>query len=140
MRKTFTATFVLLALCLMASVAFAGVTTFPKFNINVPDDWKASEQGPTVILVANDNSASISITVAATEGMSLKDLAAAFSKELKGSTPQHDSENDIYYFTFKKGAVESNAVISVDGTQYCLLVITGDNPKIEDIIGSLEEK
>jgi hypothetical protein len=140
MRKTFTATFVLLALCLMASVAFAGVTTFPKFKINVPDGWAASEQGPTVVLVANDKSASITITVAATEGMSLKDLAAAFTKELNGSTPQHDSENNAYQFTFKKGAVESNAILSGEGKDYCLLVITGDNPKIQDIIESLEGK
>jgi hypothetical protein len=140
MRKTFTATLALLALGLMASVAFAGVVTFSKFKINVPDGWGASEEGPTVILTANDNSAAISLTVAATEGMALKDLAAAFSKELNGSAPQYDSENDNYQFTFKKGEVESNAMITVDGKEYCLVAITGDNPKVQEILGSLEEK
>jgi hypothetical protein len=72
--------------------------------------------------------------------LSHKYLAAAFSKDLIGWAPRHDSENDGYQFTFKNGEVESNAIISVDDEDYCLLVITGDNPEIQDIIGSLEER
>lgn len=139
MRAKLTATLVALALCLMTSAAFAEVKSFPKFSINVPDGWETSQEGPTVILVAKDKSASISITIAPTGGASAKDLAAAFAKELGGSEPKYDQENDTYEFTFNKG-VESNAVFTVEGEEYLLVVIAGENPQIQDILGSMEEK
>ncbi|MDR2488178.1 MAG: hypothetical protein LBD42_01550 [Desulfovibrio sp.] len=140
MRTKFTATLTLLAFCLTASLAFAGVMSFPKFKVNVPDGWEASQEGPTVILAANDKSASISITIAETEGMAIKDLAMGFSQALSGSEPQADTESGGYQFTFKKGAVESDALLTVEGKNYLLLVVTGENPQIQNILGSLEEK
>lgn len=142
MFKKIFALFLVLAFGLVASAAFAETKSFTKFTIDVPADWTSSQEGPTVILVANDKSASISITVDATEGASVKDLAAAFSKELGGSEPKPESESGGYEFTFTKGAAESQALIVVDDEtkEYALFVITGDNPKIEEIINSLEDK
>ncbi len=139
MFKKLTTILALFALCLMAGTSFAAVKTFAKFKVDVPSNWTASEEGPTVTMIAKDKSASISITVDKTNGMSLKDLATAFSKELKGSKPEAD--DDTYTFTFKPGeGVESKAVIAVDGKEYYLFVITGENDQIEDIMGSIEDK
>ena len=107
--------------------------------MNVPDGWEASQEGPTVILVAKDKSASISITVAPTSGASAKDLAAAFAKELKGTEPKYDKENDTYEFTFNQG-VQSTAMLTVEGEEYMLIAITGENAQIPDILRTLEEK
>jgi hypothetical protein len=125
-------------LCLSASTAFAEMKTFPKFKVDVPAGWTASQDGETVILVANDKSASVSITVASTQGMTLKDLAAAMAQQLKGSQPQ--AFDDGYYFTFKSEAVESSAIITGDDKEYALFVSTGDSPQIEQIMNSLEDK
>ena len=78
--------------------AFAEVKDFKDFTVDVPDDWTAAQDGTTVSVTANDKSAAISITVDATDGMSLKDLAAAFAEKLKGSDLKE--EDDVYSFTF----------------------------------------
>ena len=138
MRKKFTTVLVMLAFCLTATAAFAGVMSFPKFSVNVPDGWTASQDGPTVILVANDKSASISITNADAEGMALKDLALAMSQALKGSEQKANSDG-AYEFTFKQGPVESYAIMMMEGKEYAMLAITGQNPQVETILNSLKE-
>ena len=140
MRIKITATLVALALCLAASSAFAEVKSFPKFKIDVPAGWTSLQEGPTVILVANDKSASISITIADTNGVSAKDLAAAFAKELKGNEPKFDAETDAYEFKFTSGGVENQATLTVEGKEYLLLTIAGENPQVYDILDTLEDK
>ena len=125
---------------LLCGTAFGAMQDFPKFKIDVPSDWTASQDGPTVILVANDKSASISITVAPTGGASLEDLAKAFSKELNGSAPK--ASNDGFEFTFNAGAVPSQAFIADDPNtkEYVLVAVTGENPKVGEILNSMQEK
>ena len=131
----------LAALCLMAATAFAGVTSFTKFKVNVPNGWSSSQDGDTVILIADDKSASVSITVASTNGMSLKDLADAFVKQLKGGNLQK-VDDDGYTFTFKAGdgPIESTAIITSDDKEYFLFVTTGEHAQFEDIMNSIEDK
>lgn len=125
---------------LLCGTAFGAVQDFPKFKIDVPSDWTASQQGPTVILLANDKSASISITVAPMEGVSLEDLAKAFSKEFNGSAPT--ATDGGFGFTFTAGAVPSHAFIAdnPDTKEYVLVAVTGENPKVEEILNSLQDK
>ena len=139
MLRKFGITLAVSVMCLFAATAFAEVKTFPKFKVDVPAGWAASQDGETVILVANDKSASVSITVASLQGMTLKDLAAAMSQQLKGSPPQA-VDGGGYHFTFKSGAVESNAIVSGDDTTYVLFVATGDSPQIDHIMNSLEDR
>lgn len=124
---------------LLCGTAFAAVQDFPKFKIDVPADWTSSQNGPTVILIANDRSASISITVAPTEGATLDVLAKAFAKEFKGSDPV--ASNGGYEFSFK-GTAESHALIleNPDTKEYVLVVITGENPKVPEILNTLQDK
>ena len=125
---------------LLCGTAFGAMQDFPKFKIDVPSDWTASQEGPTVILLANDKSASISITVAPMAGVSLEDLAKAFSKELKGSAPTASDEG--FEFTFNSGSVQSHAFIvsNPDTKEYILVAVTGENPKMEEILDSLQDK
>ena len=121
-----------LAVLVFSAAAFAAVQDFKDFTVDVPDDWTATQNGTTVGIVANDNSAAVSITVD-------KDLAAAFAQKLKGSEPV--LEDDVYTFTFKNDSgVESKAILNTEDDKYLMLVITGQNPKLEALIDSIQEK
>ena len=76
-----------LAVLVFSAAAFAAVQDFKDFTVDVPDDWTATQNGTTVGIVANDNSAAVSVTVDKRDGMEAKDLAAAFAEKLKGSEP-----------------------------------------------------
>ena len=128
-----------LAVLVFSAAAFAAVQDFKDFTVDVPDDWTATQNGTTVGIVANDNSAAVSITMDKRDGMEAKDLAAAFAEKLKGSEPV--LEDDVYHFDFKNEAgVESRAILNTEGDNYLLLVITGQNPKLEALIDSIQEK
>ena len=128
-----------LAVLVFSAAAFAAVQDFKDFTVDVPDDWTATQNGTTVGIVANDNSAAVSITMDKRDGMEAKDLAAAFAEKLKGSEPV--LEDDVYHFDFKNEAgVESRAILSTEDDKYLLLVITGQNPKLEALIDSIQGK
>ena len=128
-----------LAVLVFSAAAFAAVQDFKDFTVDVPDDWTATQNGTTVGIVANDNSAAVSITMDKRDGMEAKDLAAAFAEKLKGSEPV--LEDDVYHFDFKNEAgVESRAILSTEGDKYLMLVITGQNPKLEALIDSIQGK
>ena len=128
-----------LAVLVFSAAAFAAVQDFKDFTVDVPDDWTATQNGTTVGIVANDNSAAVSITVDKRDGMEARDLAAAFAEKLKGSEPV--LEDDVYHFDFKNEAgVESRAILNTEGDNYLLLVITGQNPKLEALIDSIQGK
>ncbi len=128
-----------LAVLVFSAAAFAAVQDFKDFTVDVPDDWTATQNGTTVGIVANDNSAAVSITMDKRDGMEAKDLAAAFAEKLKGSEPV--LEDDVYHFDFKNEAgVESRAILNTEGDNYLLLVITGQNPKLEALIDSIQGK
>ena len=128
-----------MAVLVFSAAAFAAVQDFKDFTVDVPDDWTATQNGTTVGIVANDNSAAVSVTVDKRDGMEAKDLAAAFAEKLKGSEPV--LEDDVYHFDFKNEAgVESRAILNTEGDKYLLLVITGQNPKLEALIDSIQGK
>ena len=128
-----------LAVLVFSAAAFAAVQDFKDFTVDVPDDWTATQNGTTVGIVANDNSAAVSVTVDKRDGMEAKDLAAAFAQKLKGSEPV--LEDDVYTFTFKNDSgVESRAILNTEDDKYLLLVITGQNPKLEALIDSIQGK
>ena len=128
-----------LAVLVFSAAAFAAVQDFKDFTVDVPDDWTATQNGTTVGIVANDNSAAVSITMDKRDGMEAKDLAAAFAEKLKGSEPV--LEDDVYHFDFKNEAgVESRAILNTEDDKYLLLVITGQNPKLEALIDSIQGK
>ena len=70
----------MLAVLVFSAAAFAAVQDFNDFTVDVPDDWTATQNGTTVGIVANDNSAAVSITVDKRDGMEAKDLAATLRK------------------------------------------------------------
>lgn len=119
--------------------ALAAVQEFEHFTIDVPAGWTATQDGPTVGIVADDKSASMSVTVSEIEGeMPLRDVAAQMSQALGGTTPEVDSDGD-HSFTFNDGA--SNALITgEDGKWYMMLVFTGQNEALSGIMSSIKIK
>lgn len=132
----------LLVICLMSGTAVAGDVALPLFKINVPDGWTATLYGEdSVGIVADDKTASMSITVNKMNGSNLEDIANKFSRELKGTKPKRD-ESGYYRFTFTSpNGVTSRAGVAADkDNNYALIVTTGAHPQMEEIMRSLERR
>ncbi len=126
-----------------AAAAFGFVQQFERFSIDVPEGWGANQDGSTVILIKNDRTASMSITVADTEGMNRKALAEAFVKELNGKNLERDSDGDYSFEMVNANGVTSHALLTGDDDIYCLFVMTGvENARdeISAILGSVKTK
>ena len=125
-----------------ASMAFAGVQDFGKFTIDVPAGWTANQDDEAVIFTKNDNTASMSITVDALDGASLKEIADAFVEALsgKGLAPMDGG----YTFTMTNAnGVESKCYLTGDDKNYGLIVVTGAENAPEEIsamMDSMQEK
>ena len=134
MKRLFMA---LTLVAIFAAASFAGVQDFGKFTIDVPEGWTAEQDGETVGIVKNDNSAAVSISVDTLDGDSLKDFADAFVKELNGKDLQF--EDGAYKFVFSNAnGVESKAVLSCDDKNYALFVITGAENAPDDIVKMMD--
>ena len=93
-------------------------------------------------IVKNDNTAAASITVDATEGTPLKEIADAFVEALGGKNLQAVEDGYQFNFTNQNG-VDSVAFLSGDNKNYALIVVTGlENApdEISAMINSLTEK
>ena len=140
MKRTLAAIAVL-AVVLSAASAFAFVQQFGKFSVDVPEGWGANQEDSTVILIKNDRTASMSITVADTEGMNRKALAEAFVKELNGRDLERDDVGDYTFTMTNANGVDSHALLTGDDEEYCLFVMTGiENARDEmtAILGSVK--
>ena len=125
-----------------ATMAFGAVQDFGKFTVDVPAGWTAEQDGETVGIVKNDNTASMSISYDSLDGASLKEAADAFVEALNGKGLAQDG--DVYTFTMTNAnGVESKCFLSGDNKNYCLMVVTGAENAPEEvsaIMNSLTEK
>lgn len=116
-----------IAVLFTAACAFGAVQDFGRFTLDIPEGWTATQDGSTVAVTKNDNTAAISMTLDSTDGASLEDLAKAFAKELNATAPAATGDGD-YTFTFKnQSGVDSNCLLSGGDGMYILIVMTGDD-------------
>lgn len=128
------------AACLPSGGAFGEIREFKNFSLDVPENWSFQEQGPTVLIIADDKSGSLSITYDNPQGNSIGDLAAALSLELGGTMPEKDNDG-IYSFEF--GGGKSQALITGDEDFYMLIIGMGFDKNADtlgEILESLEMK
>jgi len=119
--------------------ALAAVQEFEHFTIDVPAGWSPTQDGPTVGVMADDKSASMSVTVSEIEGgMPLRDVAAELSQALGATAPAVDSDG-AHSFTLNHGATHA-MITGEDGKWYMMLVFTGQNPALQGIMGSIKIK
>ncbi|MCR4818905.1 MAG: hypothetical protein K5841_08120, partial [Fretibacterium sp.] len=127
------------------------VQDFGDYTFDIPDGWTASMQTPAekmevVSFIKNDKTASGSVTFSDKGGATLDALAAAWSQQLGGSTPEADADGDYTFtFTAQGSEVESNALVKdLADTVYMVVVITTADPEaaqeLSGIIGSFEMK
>lgn len=125
-----------------AAMAFAGVQDFGKFTIDVPAEWTATQDGETVGIVKNDNSASMSITYDSLDGSSLKEAADAFVEALNGKGLKDEGGTYTFGMTNANG-VDSKCYLNGDDKNYALIVVTGGENAPDEVIAmmdSLKEK
>ena len=121
-----------------AGLSQAVVMDFPHFTINVPEGWAASMEGDTVYLVAKDNSGSLAVTMARTEGRTVDQIVGGIVTDFDGSNLRLDGL--VYTFTFMSGSIKHEAAVSVQGDVYALFITSGENPAIEEMIDSIRNK
>lgn len=127
----------LLAVFVVSSIAFAAVKTFGHISVDVLDGWSAAQDGTTVSLTANDNSAALTVTLEENDGTDLELIAKEYAKQFNATAPVF--EDDVYTMSFKNAnGVDCNVVISGDGDMYVMLVMIGEHPQMEQIVDSLE--
>lgn len=139
---------VLAAVLVVVLTAAAFGQDFGKFTMNIAEGWTGSQNGPTAIATKNDNTASFTVTVAAMEGATKAQLAEAFAAEFKKSfaevgTPEADKDGDYSWDMKTANGVESHALLSSDGGDYVLMVMTNVAAAPDDftaMIGSIEKK
>ena len=136
-----------LALVLSAA-AFAGVQDFGKFSIDVASGWTASEQDGVVIITKNDNAAQLTISIADAGGATKAQLAEAFVEEFKKSfaevsKPEADKDGDYSWDMKTAAGAESHAMLSLEGSDFVLLVMTNVKEAPADfsaMLGSIKQK
>ena len=137
-----------LFVALFATMAFAAVQDFGRFTVDVADGWTGSQNGPSAIIVKNDNTASLSITIDKTQGYALKDLASAFVEEFKKSyptvsAPEATDDGDFTFTAVNANGVESSVLLTGDEEEYCMFVMTGveaAGAEMSAMLGSIKEK
>ena len=65
----------LIIFALSSSFAYGEVQEFAKFSMDIPADWTAKEEGVTVSVSKNDNSASILVTISELGQLTLEQIA-----------------------------------------------------------------
>lgn len=97
---------------------------FGIFKTSIPEGWTANHDGNTVVIVKDDKTASMSVSVEENDGTSLKDIADMFMKELNGKKSETDAQgNAVFEFT-ASGEANSKAVFNADEKHFALIVIT----------------
>ena len=131
-----------LFVALFAAVAFAAVQDFGAYTVDVPDGWTAEQDGETVGIVKNDNSAAVSITYDSTDGASTQEIAEAFVQALNGKNLQGEGDAFTFEMTNANG-VGSKCFVFAENGKYALVVATGiENApdEISAIMDSLQDK
>lgn len=127
------------AVLVFAGCSFAEVKKFKDFSADVPAGWTAEDDGEgTVSFTSNDGGAAVSITVAAHEGESAKNIAEAFRAELKGKELKPIDNGFAFEYTNNNG-VKGMCVVSTDEKKFLAITGTGDDPNIDAIIGSIKQ-
>ena len=134
----------LLFVTLFATMALAEVQSFGKFSVDIADGWTATQNGPTAVIVKDDKTASLSITLDSTRGYSLDDLAAAFAEEFKKTftsvgTPEKDADGDYSFTAVTPNGVETRFLLTEADGEYLMFAITGEDDDISTMISSIQE-
>lgn len=138
----------LVAVLVLVLTAAAFGQDFGKFTMNIAEGWTGSQNGYTAIASKNDNTASLTVTIAPAEGATKAQLAEAFVSEFRKSfaevgTPEADKDGDYSWDMKTANGVESHAMLSSDGGDYVLLVMTNVVAAPDDftaMIGSIKKK
>ena len=128
------------ALLFALGTAFAEPIKFPNgLTVDVAPGWFYEGEDDNIVLIAEDQSCAITITVVAAEGVTGRDAAFGMSKEHGGSEPQEIGE-DFYFYSFQnENGVECRVFVGAEDGKLKVISITGDHQDVEDILNSIEE-
>ena len=130
----------LIILALSASLSYGEVQEFTKFTMDIPEGWTAKEDGQTVSVTKNDETALVSVTIGPLKILTLEQVAEAFRENLGGTKLEKDKDGS-YKFSFNDG--NARTLLSQTGEEYIFFVMDGINTagdEIISILSSLKDK
>ena len=123
-----------------ANFSSAAKRDFDAVSLNIPSGWKANQKGQTVLILRDDHTAALSITVASREGIEFEDISQEFARRLDGSDFEIDDDGDAN-FVFNDG--KSFAMILNGGENFVVIAATGfdsHGDEMSKIIDSMSVK
>ena len=120
-----------LAVVVVLALSFAAFgADFGKFTMDVADGWTAQQQDPSVTVTKNDNTAQLVITMASSEGASLKDIAeataASFAQQgFKNITkPEADEDGDYSFDAVNPSGANTHVLVTGAEGEFCMFTTT----------------
>jgi hypothetical protein len=147
MKKAFVLSAVILAAVLLMAAAFSVPASakvmkfdFIRVSVNVPSGWEVQEdrENNTVGLVAEDESAAITLSAYEDIGMSLKEFAEQAAEELEGETPKKQPNGTYVFDCENENDVTTHVVVSGSEKFAAIISVTGEHEDVDGIIGSIE--
>jgi hypothetical protein len=113
---------------------------FIRVSVNVPSGWEVKEdrENNTVGLVAEDESAAITLSAYEDIGMSLKEFAEGAAEELEGDTPKKQPNGTYAFDCENENGVPTHVSVSGSEKFAAIISVTGEHEDIGGIIGSIE--
>lgn len=125
-----------------ASGAFAALTEFQLFKLDVPEGWTAAEDvaSRTVVFTAPGGEAVLTISQKDGEGKSIEEISQKLAEELKGKNLEvRGNTSGSFDFADEKG-VGGHIFIGRDGNEYLMMKVVGSHGDLEGMIRSFAEK
>lgn len=122
--------------------AMAEVKTFGDITVDVPTGWMTQEvpaaAGKGVALMAPDGSATVTIAIVPSKGMTVKAMADAQAQAIGGKVEEEDG---VYHISGKVQGMDANYFVSeADGGEVAMISVAGDinNAGVQTILNSVE--
>jgi hypothetical protein len=133
---------ILMMAAALAAPASAKVMKFDfiRVSVNVPSGWEVQEdrESNTVGLVAEDESAAITLSAYEDIGMSLKEFAEGAAEELEGETPKKQPNGTYVFDCENENGVTTHVLVSGSEKFAAIISVTGEHKDIDGIIKSIE--
>ncbi|MDL2267739.1 photosystem II reaction center PsbP family protein [Desulfovibrio sp. OttesenSCG-928-G15] len=144
MRRCILFCIMVVGLVIGAGHAVADIKTFPGFSIDLPPGWVYEQEGITLAFFPPDKSVNLQVTVEPiinlyTEGITVKELAEEYARELGGTQPVME-QGDPNFFSFSYTSpigLPSEASVVVSRRRFYLITISGSHAEFARMVESV---
>lgn len=127
-----------------AGQSLAEMKDFSGFSIDLPPGWVYEQEGITVAFFPPDKKVNLQVTVEPiinlyNEGITAKELAEEYARELGGTSPVMEG-NDPNFYSFRYTSpigLQSEASVVVSRRRFYLITISGSHQEFAGMVESV---